>query len=334
VLGKKKFKNTISCVNYNINLIKTQDIWRGKKMATFRVNKTSDYTVISNHHLREKGMSLKAKGLLTLMLSLPENWDYSISGLASICAENETAIKTGLNELKKFGYLRISKIFPNKKRGNKKIEYVYEIFEKPLKEDKRQKEQKTEEQTLESQVVENQGVENLPLESQAVENQGQLNTKELNTNKLNTKEVSTKEYIHVKNEFSQSCEKIKNQWIKIAYEFDLSGKQLKITNNRKRAINNLLKEYSLEEMLKAMRKIRTSNFLQGNNKTGWQISFDWFTNKSNFLKVLEGNYDDKENISNSKKEKKSSNYQEQEKDFVGVTNESIANLLGGLTGNE
>ena len=301
-------------------------------MATFRVNKTSDYTVISNYHLREKEMSLKAKGLLTLMLSLPGNWDYSISGLASICAENETAIKTGLKELKKFGYLKISKIFPNKERGNKKIEYVYEIFEKPLVEGKRQKEQETEKQPLEKQKVENQGVENLPLESQAVENQGQLNTKELNTNKLNTKEVSTKEYIHVKNEFSQSCEKIKNQWIKIAYEFDLSGKQLKITDKRKRAINNLLKEYSLEEMLRAMGKIRTSNFLQGNNKTGWQISFDWFTNKSNFLKVLEGNYDDKANSNNSEKEKKFQNYQE--KDFVGVTDESIANLLGGLTGNE
>lgn len=146
-----------------------------------------------------------------------------------------------------------------------------------------------------------------------------------NTNILNNN-------IHVKNEFSQSCEKIKNQWIKIAYEFDLSGKQLKITDKRKRAINNLLKEYSLEEMSRAMGKIRTSNFLQGNNKTGWQISFDWFTNKSNFLKVLEGNYDDKAGINNSEKEKKSKNYQE--KDFVGVTNESIANLLGGLTGNE
>ena len=179
-------------------------------MATFRVNKTSDYTVISNYHLREKGMSLKAKGLLTLMLSLPENWDYSISGLASICAENETAIKTGLNELKKFGYLRISKIFPNKKRGNKKIKYVYEIFEKPLKEDKRQKEQKTEEQTLESQAVENQG--------------------QLNTNKLNTKEVSTKEYTYVKNEFSRACEEIKTKWIKIAHEYKLSGTQLKITD--------------------------------------------------------------------------------------------------------
>ena len=301
-------------------------------MATFRVNKTSDYTVISNHHLREKGMSLKAKGLLTLMLSLPENWDYSISGLASICAENETAIKTGLNELKKFGYLRISKIFPNKKRGNKKIEYVYEIFEKPLKEDKRQKEQKTEEQTLESQVVENQGVENLPLESQAVENQGQLNTKELNTNKLNTKEVSTKEYIYVKNKFSRLCEEIKTNWIKIAHEYKLSGTQLKITDKRKRAINNLLKEYSLEEVIQSMEKIHTSSFLQGNNKTGWQIAFDWFINKSNFLKVLEGNYDDKANSNNSEKEKKFQNYQE--KDFVGVTDESIANLLGGLTGNE
>ena len=264
-------------------------------MATFRVNKTSDYTVISNYHLREKGMSLKAKGLLTLMLSLPEAWDYSVSGLASICAENETAIKTGLKELKKFGYLRISKIFPSKERGNKKIEYIYEIFEKPLGEDKRQKEQEIEKQLLEKQKVENQGVENLPLESQAVENQGQLSTKELNTNKLNTKEVSTKEYIYVKNEFSRVCEEIKNNWIKIAYEFDLSGKQLKINDKRKRAINNLLKEYSLEEMLRAMGKIRTSNFLQGNNKTGWQISFDWFTNKSNFLKVLEGNYDDKVN---------------------------------------
>ena len=301
-------------------------------MATFRVNKTSDYTVISNYHLREKGMSLKAKGLLTLMLSLPENWDYSISGLASICAENETAIKTGLNELKKFGYLRISKIFPNKKRGNKKIEYVYEIFEKPLKEDKRQKEQKTEEQTLESQVVENQGVENLPLESQAVENQGQLNTKELNTNKLNTKEVSTKEYIYVKNKFSRLCEEIKTNWIKIAHEYKLSGTQLKITEKRKRVINNLLKEYSLEEVIQSMEKIHTSSFLQGNNKTGWQIAFDWFINKSNFLKVLEGNYDDKANSNNSEKEKKFQNYQE--KDFVGVTDESIANLLGGLTGNE
>ena len=146
-----------------------------------------------------------------------------------------------------------------------------------------------------------------------------------NTNILNNN-------IHVKNEFSQSCDKIKNNWIKIACEYKLSGTQLKITDKRKRVINNLLKEYSAEEVLQAMEKVHTSSFLQGNNKTGWQISFDWFINKSNFLKVLEGNYDDKANSNNSEKEKKFQNYQE--KDFVGVTDESIANLLGGLTGNE
>ena len=137
---------------------------------------------------------------------------------------------------------------------------------------------------------------------------------------------------YVKNEFSRLCEEIKNNWIKIAHEYKLSGTQLKITEKRKRVINNLLKEYSLEEVIQSMEKIHTSSFLQGNNKTGWKIAFDWFINKSNFLKVLEGNYDDKANSNNSEKEKKSKNYQE--KDFVGVTDESIANLLGGLTGNE
>ena len=83
----------------------------------------------------------------------------------------------------------------------------------------------------------------------------------------------------MKNEFSQSCDKIKNKWIKIAHKFNLSGVKLKITDKRKRAINNLLKEYSLEEVIQSMEKIHTSSFLQGNNKTGWQISFDWFTNK-------------------------------------------------------
>lgn len=141
-----------------------------------------------------------------------------------------------------------------------------------------------------------------------------------NTNILNNN-------IHVKNEFSRVCEEIKNKWIKIAYEFDLSGKQLKINDKRKRAINNLLKEYSLEEMLQAMGKIRTSNFLQGNNKTGWQISFDWFTNKSNFLKVLEGNYDDKENENTGSKNFGKGVTQKSER--PKVTAEGLKKYFGG-----
>ena len=141
-----------------------------------------------------------------------------------------------------------------------------------------------------------------------------------NTNILNNN-------IHVKNEFSQSCEKIKNQWIKIAYEFDLSGKQLKITEKRKRVINNLLKEYSLEEVIQSMEKIHTSSFLQGNNKTGWQIAFDWFINKSNFLKVLEGNYDDKENENTGSKNFGKGVTQKSER--PKVTAEGLKKYFGG-----
>lgn len=76
-------------------------------MAVVRINKTQNYTVMSNYHFKEKDMSLKAKGLLSLMLSLPDDWDYSIAGLVAICKENETEIKNILEELQKFGYIKI-----------------------------------------------------------------------------------------------------------------------------------------------------------------------------------------------------------------------------------
>ena len=76
-------------------------------MSVIKVNKTKDYTIMSNYHFKERNMSLKAKGLLSLMLSLPADWDYSIAGLVAICKENETAIKSTLDELKQFGYLEV-----------------------------------------------------------------------------------------------------------------------------------------------------------------------------------------------------------------------------------
>ena len=143
-------------------------------MSVIRVEKTKNYTVMSNYHFKEKTMSLKAKGLLSLMLSLPDTWNYSIAGLVAICKENETAIKSTLKELQEFGYVSIEKILPNKTESGR-IEYVYNIFEKP------------------KQEGEKQGVENLPLEIQRVENQVQLNTKQSNTNKTNTKEKKKNE---------------------------------------------------------------------------------------------------------------------------------------------
>jgi hypothetical protein len=156
-------------------------------MAIIRMNKSSDYTVMSNTHLKEKNMSLKAKGLLSLMLSLRDDWEYSVEGLVSICKESEVAVKSALNELKKFNYLKVTKLLPNQTETGR-IEYIYDIFEKP-------------QQDIEKQGVENLGVEILDVEIQALENQGQLNTKELNTKELNTKELNTKDIYNAPSNF-------------------------------------------------------------------------------------------------------------------------------------
>ena len=74
-------------------------------MAVFRIEKTRDYTVMSNHHLRDMSLSLKAKGLLSLMLSLPEEWDYTMKGLARICKDGVDSISGGIRELEARGYL-------------------------------------------------------------------------------------------------------------------------------------------------------------------------------------------------------------------------------------
>ena len=73
-------------------------------MAVFRIERTRDYTVMSNHHLRNGKLSLKAKGLLSMMLSLPEDWNYTTRGLAAICKEGVDAIGGALRELETAGY--------------------------------------------------------------------------------------------------------------------------------------------------------------------------------------------------------------------------------------
>ena len=138
-------------------------------MAIFRVNKTSDYTVMSNYHFKEKEMSLKAKGLLSEMLSLPDNWDYSVTGLAEINLESRNCINSILNELEKFGYLKRTRNYINGKIDS----WTYDIYEKSLH--------------LKNLDIENEDIENLD-----IENKAQLNTKEINTKQENTKQYKEK----------------------------------------------------------------------------------------------------------------------------------------------
>ena len=97
-------------------------------MAVFRVERTSDYTVMSNYHLRDMRLSLKAKGLLSQMLSLPEDWDYTLAGLCYINRESKDAIRTAIRELEQAGYIRRRQTTD---RGGKFAGNEYTIYERP-----------------------------------------------------------------------------------------------------------------------------------------------------------------------------------------------------------
>ncbi len=119
-------------------------------MSVVRVNHNTNYTVMSNVHLRDMRLSLKAIGLLSKILSLPPTWDYTVEGLTAICKDGVTAVRAALAELKANGYLVVTKLMPNETKTGR-IEYLYDIYEQP------------------KQAVEKQAVENLPLEKQEVE---------------------------------------------------------------------------------------------------------------------------------------------------------------------
>ena len=190
-------------------------------MSVFRIEKTNNYTVMSNYHLREREMSLKAKGLLSLMLSLPNDWDYTIEGLVTICKENETAVKSTLNELKDFGYLEILKV--QNKKGQ--FEYEYNIYEKP-----------------QSKKPE---VENLGVENPSVENQGQLNTNKQNTKK---EDISSSKDEELRNHFELIWKEYPNKKGKSKAE----GYYFGWLKGRK--INSITRKITDEQMYYAVRK--------------------------------------------------------------------------------
>ena len=140
-------------------------------MAVIRVHKNKDYTVMSNYHLRDKELSLKAKGLLSFMLSLPNEWDYSVNGLTKVCKEGISAIRAILKELETCGYLQRMRVRDNEG----KFGYVYNIYEEPY---------------TDYPYIEEPHIENL-----YTDNRTQINTKEINTNKINTKEINTNNII-------------------------------------------------------------------------------------------------------------------------------------------
>lgn len=134
-------------------------------MAVLRKEKKSNFTVIDNAIFKDNTLSMKAKGLLCQMLSLPDCWDYSIAGLTTLVNDGESAVRSALKELEEAGYFRREQVRKNGKIA--KIEYIIS----------------------ECKNCENLVVENLKQENLIQENRAQLNTKESNTNKSKTKVI-------------------------------------------------------------------------------------------------------------------------------------------------
>lgn len=143
-------------------------------MSVIRIHKTNNFTVMSNYHFKERKMSLKAKGLLSLMLSLPDDWDYNVSGLVKLSKDGKDGVMSALQELEKFGYLSRKQLF-NEKGQFAGIEY--NIYEQPQQE---------------NPITENPITDNPISGNQYAEKPPQLNTNPLITknnkdiNKLNT----------------------------------------------------------------------------------------------------------------------------------------------------
>ncbi len=212
-------------------------------MAVIRVNKTADFTIMGNSHLKEKEMSLKAKGLLSMMLSLPNDWDYSVAGLVSICKESDSSIKSALDELKKFGYLVITKKMPNQTESGK-IEYEYNIFEYP--------------QGKEPQRIQ--------VDIEAVEEKPKPKNNDADINS-------------VVERYNRICVSL--------------PKVIAITDKRKELIKARLKQYSMVEIEEVFLLAERNDFLKRGNGKWTGATFDWLMNVNNFVKVLEGNYENR-----------------------------------------
>ena len=142
-------------------------------MAVFRVEKTRNYTVMANHHLRNTELSLKAKGLLSLMLSLPENWDYTTKGLSCICKDGIDSINGTIKELEEQGYV-IRKRLRNDKGQLTTTEYT--ILEQPQSLDTSEFPPKWENPILDNPILE-KPIQEKPKQGEPIlEEPHQLNT--------------------------------------------------------------------------------------------------------------------------------------------------------------
>jgi len=241
-------------------------------MSTFRIEKTKDYAIMSNHHLRDMQLSLKAKGLLSLMLSLPENWDYTLKGLSHICQDGLSSVRSGILELEQQCYLTRQRIrIANGQLGDTE----YTIHEQPQKAVDNSVENSSptyEKPTSEKPVYENPILDNPMYENSTQLNTNILNTKESNTDLLNinqsinydeSSDIDTMDAIDIYSEmikrniaYDYLCEEYRHNRDEIEEIFELI---LEIVCSKKKTIRIGGEDKPVELVKKRMMKLDQSH---------------------------------------------------------------------------
>ena len=236
--------------------------------------KTSKYTTISNVFLRDNNLSLKAKGFLTIIMALPDDWDFSIKGICSVLKEGKTSVYSAVQELKENRYCKTT---PSRDEKGLIIGLDYVFYEEPYEE-----EPNKEEPQQDYPHPENQDMDNMP-QLNTKDDKGSNRTKDLPNKEEKDKSFSKKERIDY------------DAIIKYWNETNPTLSSVRMLNDdRKKQIRTLLasNNATVDDLMKAIKIISMSSFCQGKNDRNWRASFDWLIKdtKSCFSRLFEGVY--------------------------------------------
>ena len=240
-------------------------------MKKLNFTENGNYTMVPNGILRSGKLSAKALGVYFLIVSLPDNWNFSVKGLCTLCSDGYNAVSSAVRELEEAGFLKRK---PKTGENGRFSECEWEIECKPLNENPSTEKPSSDEPSA---------------DEPSSENQPQLNTKQQKTKQTNTKQVKDSSYeLYAARENAQP---VIDAWNGAGLT---PVKSVTPGSGRYRMLKARLSRYGENEVLNAIEKAKNSAFLNGQNARGWVITFDWFVRPENFLKVLEGNYDNRE----------------------------------------
>ncbi len=281
--------------------------------------KDSNHTIINYTAFLDKRLDAKTRGIYSTVMTLPDNWDFSINGLVSILPDGRSSIMTSIRKLKELGYCSVSREYIN----GKVSKFKYTFYEEPQQE-----------LLVKNLLVENQLVENVLIENQTQSNNNNIIN---NTNNHISSSLHSEDYSIADATEDVLTAKELNDFV---FYWNSKLPLLKIskfTEVRKQKLRVRLKEVTDSTPTDTLRllvdNVANSSFLQGDNNRGFKGTIDWvIKNESNFTKVLEGRYNDatKETATTSKPSSSYDSRESREAEHARLRERIQARLLGGM----